>query len=229
MHVELIKTYIPGLDEVLGGGLPRPGVVYLVGHTGTGKTTLCAQILYERAKKHSEKGLYICTSEHPSLLISRLKSMGIDFEKLVENNLIEVAYGTPISEENIVATLLEEVLAKVETGEFSNIALDSITSLVNFIPVVKVRGILGSLYKHIIDKKLLGILVGEISLTGKSPTVGVEEFMCDTIIKLEQYERAEGYTLRLTVLKNRVAGHSRAYYEISITDKGFEVLAPFKP
>ncbi|RLE78465.1 MAG: hypothetical protein DRJ52_10385 [Thermoprotei archaeon] len=73
------------------------------------------------------------------------------------------------------------------------------------------------------------MLVGEISLTGKSPTVGVEEFMCDTIIKLEQYERAEGYTLRLVVLKNRVAGHSRAYYEISITDKGLEVLAPFKP
>jgi len=229
MHVELVKTYIPGFDEILGGGLPRPGVVYLVGHAGTGKTTLCAQILYKRAKNHGEKGLYICTSEHPSLLISRLKSVGIEFDNLVKNNLIEVAYAIPVSEGDTVSTLLEEVLSKVETGDISNVVLDSITSLINFLPVTKVRSILGLLYKHIVDKRLLGILVGEISLTGNSLTAGVEEFMCDTIIKLEQYERTEGYTLRLVVLKNRVAGHSRAYYEISITDKGFEVLAPFKP
>ncbi len=55
-------TGIAGLDNVLGGGLPR-GHLYLVeGTPGAGKTTLGLQFLLE-GRARGEKGLYVTLSE----------------------------------------------------------------------------------------------------------------------------------------------------------------------
>lgn len=40
-------TGVPGLDEVLGGGLPKNQLFLLQGKPGTGKTTLSLQYLME--------------------------------------------------------------------------------------------------------------------------------------------------------------------------------------
>ena len=52
----------PGLDDVLGGGLPA-GHIYLVeGEPGTGKTTLALQFVAEGLKR-GETVLYVTLSE----------------------------------------------------------------------------------------------------------------------------------------------------------------------
>lgn len=60
--MDTATTGVPGLDDVLMGGLPR-GHLYLVqGSPGVGKTTLGLQFLREGVKKN-EKSLYITLSE----------------------------------------------------------------------------------------------------------------------------------------------------------------------
>ena len=59
---ERVSTGIPGLDDILGGGLD-PDRIYLVeGHPGTGKTTLALHYLLEGASR-GETGLYVTLSE----------------------------------------------------------------------------------------------------------------------------------------------------------------------
>src|SRR5262252_9450009 len=41
-----LPTGVPGLDDVLGGGLPEGSCTAIVGDPGTGKTTLAQQILF---------------------------------------------------------------------------------------------------------------------------------------------------------------------------------------
>lgn len=53
---------IPGLDDVLCGGLTRNRLYLIEGAPGSGKTTLGLQFLLEGAKS-GEKGLYITLSE----------------------------------------------------------------------------------------------------------------------------------------------------------------------
>ncbi len=58
----LCRTGVPGLDEILGGGLPAHRLYLLKGDPGVGKTTLALKFLLEGVGQ-GETGLYITLSE----------------------------------------------------------------------------------------------------------------------------------------------------------------------
>jgi circadian clock protein KaiC len=57
-----VSTGIPGLDDVLNGGLPRGHLYLIEGDPGTGKTTVALQFLLEGLRQ-GEPGLYVTLSE----------------------------------------------------------------------------------------------------------------------------------------------------------------------
>src|SRR5688572_24710498 len=57
-----VGTGVQGLDDVLGGGLPRDHIYLISGKSGAGKTTLALQFLLEGRAK-GEAGLYVTFSE----------------------------------------------------------------------------------------------------------------------------------------------------------------------
>ena len=70
-----VSTGIPGLDEILGGGLPR-GYLYLIeGESGAGKTTVGLQFLQD-GRRRGEATLWISLSETQSELRQTAESHG---------------------------------------------------------------------------------------------------------------------------------------------------------
>lgn len=69
------KFGIPGLDDVLGGGLTRNRLYLLEGDPGTGKTTIALQFLLTGAAA-GERGLYISLSETQEELSESAHSHG---------------------------------------------------------------------------------------------------------------------------------------------------------
>ena len=57
-----VVTGIPGLDDLIEGGIPENFIILVSGTSGTGKTTFCMQFLAEGIK-HDEKGIYIGLGE----------------------------------------------------------------------------------------------------------------------------------------------------------------------
>ena len=78
-----ISTGVPNLDALIEGGIPRGFTVMVAGNSGTGKTILGSQFLYEGlTSQPNENGVYISFSESKSQFYATSKKLGMDFEKL---------------------------------------------------------------------------------------------------------------------------------------------------
>src|SRR5690349_5913044 len=92
---ERCSTGVPGLDEVLNGGLPRDRLYLVDGNPGVGKTTLALQFLLDGAAK-GEQGLYVTLSETKAELDAVAESHGWSLDKIavIELSQIETALTT---------------------------------------------------------------------------------------------------------------------------------------
>src|SRR4051812_20290262 len=72
----LITTGIPGLDDILSGGLLSNHIYLIQGSPGSGKTTLALQFIINGAE-HGEKVLYISLSETAAELNASADSLGL--------------------------------------------------------------------------------------------------------------------------------------------------------
>src|ERR1041385_1103733 len=81
---------VPGLDEILCGGLPADCFFLVEGDPGAGKTTLALQFLLEGVRR-GERTLYVTLSEARTELLSVARShrWSLDGIELLEMSAIE--------------------------------------------------------------------------------------------------------------------------------------------
>jgi circadian clock protein KaiC len=72
-----VASGVPGLDGLVGGGLPRHRAILLCGDIGTGKTTLGLQFLMAGAAR-GEAGVLVCVDEKPPHVIADAWRFGWD-------------------------------------------------------------------------------------------------------------------------------------------------------
>lgn len=86
----LCTTGVPGLDEILGGGLPRNCLYLVDGNPGVGKTTLALQFLLQGVKD-KERCLYITLSETKPELddVARSHGWNLGGIEIIELSAIE--------------------------------------------------------------------------------------------------------------------------------------------
>jgi len=94
-----VKSGIPGLDEVLGGGLPRNYVHTVVGPPGSGKTTLAAQFLYRGATQYAENGIYASLEEPPHSVASNMMGFNWNMFDLESQGKLVLLDASPRQEE----------------------------------------------------------------------------------------------------------------------------------
>ena len=117
-----MSTGIPGLDDILGGGL-TPQRVYLVeGTPGTGKTTLGLQFLLDGMAR-GESGLYITLSETADELRAVAASHGWSLDALAIHELA--------GDETLDLDSQQSVFhpSEVELGETTRKVMDEVDSL----------------------------------------------------------------------------------------------------
>ena len=104
------STGVPGLDDVLGGGLPLNHLYLVEGNPGSGKTTLGLQFLREGVAR-GEKGLYVTLSETAEELHTVAASHGWTLEGV---ELFEL-----VSDEGLAAEAEQSILhpSEIELGE----------------------------------------------------------------------------------------------------------------
>ena len=126
---------VPGLDGILGGGLPTNHLYLIDGEPGTGKTTLALQFLMEGAR-NGERGLYVTLSESAAELNAVAKAHGwsldgIDIYELSKDGARDIQEGYTIfhpAEVELQQTV-DEVLAVVEKANPLRVCFDSLSEM----------------------------------------------------------------------------------------------------
>jgi circadian clock protein KaiC len=129
------STGVPGLDDLLGGGL-TPHRLYLVeGTPGTGKTTLSLQFLLEGARL-GEACLYITLSETAEELKAAAATHGWSLDAISVFELVSEAGLDPESEQSILhpsevelGETTREVMAQVDELCPSRVVFDSLSEM----------------------------------------------------------------------------------------------------
>src|SRR6266699_891908 len=91
----VIRTGIKGLDEILLGGVPRGNVILLQGKTGTGKTLLGTQIIYNGIVLFDEPGIIVVFETSPDKLIRDAAAIGWDLQALQTQRKLQIIFTSP--------------------------------------------------------------------------------------------------------------------------------------
>ena len=83
------KTGISGLDIILNGGLPNHTLTLLSGTSGTGKTILSFQWLFDGVKQ-GENGIYISVTEPIFMAMRNIEAMEFYDRKAIEQKKLRV-------------------------------------------------------------------------------------------------------------------------------------------
>jgi circadian clock protein KaiC len=113
------STGVPGLDDVLGGGLPVNHLYLVDGNPGAGKTTLGLQFLQEGARR-GELGLYITLSETGAELRTVAASHGWSLDGIEVFELVSSEGLGPDAEQSILHP------SEVELGETTRGVMDAV-------------------------------------------------------------------------------------------------------
>lgn len=129
------STGIPGLDDVLGGGLPSNHIYLVEGDPGSGKTTLGLHFLLEGIQR-GEKGLYVTLSETASELRTVAASHGWDLRGIELFELVSSEGLSPELEQSILhpsqvelGETVRGVIAAVERLKPQRVVFDSLSEM----------------------------------------------------------------------------------------------------
>ena len=232
--VERVKTGIPGLDELLYGGIPKRNVVLLSGGPGTGKTIFGEQYLYY-GLQHGEPGVLVALEEHPVQIRRHMAVFGWDVRKYEEEGMFAIVdaftggYGEAAKRERYVVRsiddvgeLLDVLKTAIRDVKAERVVIDSVSTLYLTRPSVA-RSIMMQLKRVLSGLGTTAILVSQVSVTERGFGGPGVEHAADGIIRLDLDEYGGELTRSLIIWKMRGTKHDMRRHPFEITDKGIVV------
>jgi circadian clock protein KaiC len=220
-----LKTGVPRLDELMGGGIPHGYSVLVAGPSGSGKTVLSNQFIVEGAR-NGENGIVAVFEKRPNDYLQTTPH-GEEFEKLVREKRLEVLYMRPL-DLSIDETLLELRDAVKRLGA-KRAVIDSLSGLELALAPTFREDFRESLYRMMGALTGLGVTVmATVELADsyvdlKFSPQGIA-FLTDAVI-IQRYIEIDGRLRRaMAVAKVRASQHSKDLHEYDITSEGGIVL-----
>jgi circadian clock protein KaiC len=219
--VPLAKTAtgIAGLDALTLGGLPAGRPTLLCGAAGCGKTLFGMTFLIHGATDFDEPGVLMSFEERARDLATNVASLGYDVGDLVKNKklLIDHVY--------VERSEIEESGEYDLEGLFVRLghAIDSIGAKRVVLDTNVLRAELRRLFAWLKDKGVTAIITGERG-DGQLTRYGIEEYVSDCVILLDNRVEEQVTTRRLRVVKYRGSSHGTNEYPFLIDEHGISVL-----
>ncbi len=221
----LVKTGVPGLDDLLIGGLMEGAYVVVEGVPGAGKTTLGLQFIHAGITQFDEPGLVFSFEEFPEELYRDGAAYGWDLRALEQDGKLGVICTSPevFSEDTMAPDgLFESLVAEVQP---KRVLVDSITQMEHVTADPReLRRLIYSLRNGFKRHNLTVMLTAEVQSADGS--VPFERYIADTVILLDQRLIPESgeRTREIEVTKTRSRPHVSGRHLAEVDETGMRVL-----
>jgi circadian clock protein KaiC len=223
-------TGISGLDEVTYGGLPQGRPTLLCGAAGCGKTLFSMTFLYNGAVQFDEPGVFIAFEEQPEDLIKNVGSLSYDVRKLIAENKLAVDHihidRNEIEEsgEYDLEGLFIRLGFAIDSIDAKRVVIDTIETLFGgFENEAVLRSELRRLFEWLKEKGVTAIITGERG-EGALTRYGLEEYVADCVILLDNRVNDQLATRRLRIVKYRGSAHGTNEYPFILDEEGVTVM-----
>jgi len=208
---------IPGLDDMLGGGLPVGYSLLVVGPSGCGKTILTTEFLAEGARR-GEPGVIAAFEKSPSQLLGNKK-----LHSLVQAGQVGVI-DTRSLDLSIDETL-HDLIEMITRMKAKRVVIDSLSGFELALAPEFSEDFRGSLYRMVAELTGMGVTVLMTSeledrYTDLRFSPYGSAFLADAIIVQRYIEIAGQFKRAISVVKVRGSQHSKDIRSFDITDDG---------
>jgi circadian clock protein KaiC len=223
-------TGIMGFDDITRGGLPTGRPSLICGAAGCGKTLFALTFLANGATRFDEPGVFMSFEERATDLSINCASLGYDLDNLVAAGRLAVDHvlveRSEIEEtgEYDLEGLFVRLGYAVDSVGAKRVVLDTIESLFgSFSDPAVLRAELRRLFGWIKDRGLTAVITGERG-DGELTRQGLEEYITDCVILLDNRVEDQIATRRLRIVKYRGTSHGTNEYPFLIDAEGISVL-----
>jgi circadian clock protein KaiC len=207
---------IPGLDDLIDGGVLERSVTLVSGSAGIGKTIMGMQFILEGVKR-KEPGLFVALEEGPEQILKIAEALKLPLGKAIEEKQAEIVY---LLREHVRANQFRAILGdRIRKTKARRLVLDSASHLrTGALSIEELRQLLYGLAAQF---KMLGV-TSLLTIESKdlysrhSVTDDGFSAVADNILLLRYADVPEGMRPTLAVVKTRGSIHDRGtwYYDI---------------
>ncbi len=218
-NVERVRTGVPGLDEIVGGGFWCGSTTVLIGSTGTGKTTIALQFALAGIAAGQET-LFVNFQENPAQMKRLMASLGADVEDATAAGFHHL-YVSPV--ELQIDSVIVTIFEMIRSEGIQRVVIDAVGDLANAASdPQRLHDYMYSLVQHFVVNNITSILNFEspIGLTSQGRNERRFSYMADNVLLLSPADES-ARTMR--VIKTRNSEHDRRTHGIVIGEDGVTV------
>ncbi len=211
---------VPGLDSMLGGGLPTGYSLLVVGPSGSGKTILATAFLAEGARL-GEHGVIAAFEKSPSQLLGNNKLF----------SMIQAGQVGVIDTRSLDLSIdetLHDLIDMIHRTHAKRVVIDSLSGFELALAPEYSEDFRGSLYRVVAELTGMGVTILmtcelEDRYTDLRFSPYGSSFLADAIV-MQRYIEIEGQFQRaMSVVKVRGSAHSKDIRLFDITDEGIVI------
>ena len=224
------RTGITGFDAITAGGLPRGRTALVCGGAGCGKTLFAMEFIVNGATEFGEPGVVIAFEESAAELTANVKSLGFDLARLQRDKMVAIdsvkidRNETQEAGDYDLEGLFVRLAHAIDSVRARRVVLDSLEALFGgFTDESLLRSELRRLFRWLKDRGVTAVITGEQG-NGMLTRYGLEEYVSDCVIALDNRVVDQISTRRLRIVKYRGSAHGSNEYPFLIDEHGFSVL-----
>jgi circadian clock protein KaiC len=224
VEIKKLPSGVPGLDEILGGGLPEFSFNIIAGAPGCGKTTLAHQFIFANATPE-RPALYFTVLGEPALKMLRYQQQYTFFDASKLNRSVRFINLSQVLLDRGLTGILEEITKQVEAANPSIVVVDSFRTVVRKVleNEVQIQGFVQQLGLLLTSWEATTFLIGEYveSELRDNPIFTV----ADGLFWLYQTVERNSVVRKLQIMKLRGQASVPGLHTFRITDAGLQTFS----